>query len=56
MNKKATRYKRNYEEMSNFNCLFKQLQFLPRPLGRPNIAEKNPENFVDHKLLDAEGI
>ena len=29
---------------------------LPHPSGRPNIAKNNSENFIDHKLLDAEEI
>ena len=29
---------------------------LPRHLRWPNIAENSSENFIDHKLLDAEGI
>ena len=29
---------------------------LPRPSGWPNIAENNYENFINFKLLDAEGI
>ena len=29
---------------------------LPRPSGWPNITEKNPKLFIDHKLLDAERI
>ena len=40
-----------------------QIEFLPkigvalqRPSGWPNIAENNSENFIDHKLLDAERI
>ena len=29
---------------------------LSRPSGWPKITENNSENFIDHKLLDAEGI
>ena len=29
---------------------------LPRPSGLPNIAEKFLKPFIDHKLLDGEGI
>ena len=29
---------------------------LTRPSGLPNIVENNSENFIDHKLLDTEGI
>ena len=29
---------------------------MPRPSWIPNIAENNSENFIDHKLLDGDGI
>ena len=33
--------------LSNFNFCQKMGVALPRPLGRPNIAEKNPEIFAE---------